>query len=160
MFAEDFGHLCRGIRIHTSGHSDSRILSNLGASSNFYLSVGRYCIRCLSVAIWQLGRRRTLISTNCADSRVLVLQCLSGARLCLCTSLIWVPTPRSWVSISVAKWTFFLSLCVSRITSFLLLTCLFQIPYWDCLEFFPFLVHGSCCIRNFHCLWHRNKLVR
>ena len=34
MFAQDLGHLCRGRRIHTSGHSDFGILSNLGASSN------------------------------------------------------------------------------------------------------------------------------
>ena len=35
MFAQDFGHVCRGRRIHTSGHSDSGILSNLGASAIF-----------------------------------------------------------------------------------------------------------------------------
>ena len=35
MFAHDLGHLCRGRRIHTSGHSDLGVLSNLGASSNF-----------------------------------------------------------------------------------------------------------------------------
>ena len=29
MFDHDFGHLCRGIRIHMSGHSDSGILSSL-----------------------------------------------------------------------------------------------------------------------------------
>ena len=34
-WAHDFGHLCCGRRIHTSGHSDFGILSNLGASSNF-----------------------------------------------------------------------------------------------------------------------------
>ena len=35
MFAKDFGHLFRGWRIHTSGHCDFGILSNLGASSIF-----------------------------------------------------------------------------------------------------------------------------
>ena len=35
MFAQDLGHLCGGRRIHTSGHSDFGISSNLGASSNF-----------------------------------------------------------------------------------------------------------------------------
>ena len=34
MFDKDFDHLCCGRRIHTFGHSDLRILSNLGASSN------------------------------------------------------------------------------------------------------------------------------
>ena len=33
MFHHDLGHLCRGRRIHKSGHSDFGILSNLGASS-------------------------------------------------------------------------------------------------------------------------------
>ena len=35
MLANDFGHLCRGRRIHIYGHSDFGILSNLGASSIF-----------------------------------------------------------------------------------------------------------------------------
>ena len=35
MFAHAFGQLCRGRRIHTSGHSDFGNLSNRGASSNF-----------------------------------------------------------------------------------------------------------------------------
>ena len=29
----DFGHLCRGRRIHMSGHSDLEIFNNFGASS-------------------------------------------------------------------------------------------------------------------------------
>ena len=35
MFAQELGRSCRGRRITTSGHSDSGILSNLGARSNF-----------------------------------------------------------------------------------------------------------------------------
>ena len=63
------------------------------------------------------------------------------------------------MSINVAKWTFLLSLCAfQNITSFLLLT-FNQIPCWNRLELFPFIVHGSFGIRNFHRLWHRNKLV-
>ena len=34
-FSYDFGHLCRGRRIQTSGHSDFGISSNLGAPFNF-----------------------------------------------------------------------------------------------------------------------------
>ena len=81
--------------------------------------------------------------------------------LCLCTSAIWVPTPRflRWhMSINEAKWTLMLSLCASRITSLFALD-LPQIPCWNCVELFPFLVHGSLCIRNLHCLWHREKLM-
>ena len=62
------------------------------------------------------------------------------------------------MSINVAKWTFFLSLCASRITSFLL-SYFFQISCWDRLELFPCIIHCSLCIRNFHHLWQRNKLV-
>ena len=59
------------------------------------------------------------------------------------------------MSLSVAKWTFFLSLCASRITS-----SLFQIPCWNCLELFSILCPRQLfCIRNFHRLWHRNKFV-
>ena len=47
MLDQDFGHLCRGRRIHTAGHSDLGILSNLGASLQFYWCVGRYCIKLL-----------------------------------------------------------------------------------------------------------------
>ena len=34
-----------------------------------------------------------------------------------------------------------------------------RIPCWICLELLPFLVHGSFCIRYFHCLWQRNTFV-
>ena len=33
MLAHDLGHLCRGRRIHISGHSDFGIFNNNGASS-------------------------------------------------------------------------------------------------------------------------------
>ena len=74
--------ICRGRRIHTSGHSDLGIMSFLGASSNLHLGVGRYCISCLSVTIWyscnnihylcgsHLGCRRALLSKNCVGTRV------------------------------------------------------------------------------------------
>ena len=45
----DFHHLCLGRRIHTSGHSDFGIFSNLGISFSIY----RYCIRSLSFTIWE-----------------------------------------------------------------------------------------------------------
>ena len=35
MFGHDLGHLCRGRRIHMSGHPDFANLSNFGASSMF-----------------------------------------------------------------------------------------------------------------------------
>ena len=76
---DHMGHLCRGTRIQTSGHSDLGILSNLGTSSNYtHDGISRYCISCLSTcASWQscnnihdfcsshLGRRRALFSLAC-----------------------------------------------------------------------------------------------
>ena len=87
-------------------------------------------------------------------------QCHHGAQLCLCNSVNFGSTSaflRWHMSIKVAKWTFFLSLCVSRITSFLLFTfstCQAGIVS----SFFPLFVHYFC-IRNFHRLWLKNKLV-
>ena len=51
-----------------------------------------------------------------------------------------------------------MSLCASGITSFLLINIL-QLPCWNCLELFPFLVRCCICILNFDRRWHRNKLV-
>ena len=51
----------------------------------------------------------------------------------------------------------FVSLCFENIL-FLTLD-FFQVPCWSCLDLFPFRVHCSCCIRDFHRLWHRNELV-
>ena len=61
-------------------------------------------------------------------------------------------------SIKVAKWTFFLSLCAPRITSFFTLNFV-QLPAWIRFELLPFLVH--CCFRIRHChrLRHWNELV-
>ena len=33
MFDHDFGHLCRGRRIHMSGHSEFGMFTNIGTSS-------------------------------------------------------------------------------------------------------------------------------
>ena len=53
---------------------------------------------------------------------------------------------------------FLLSLCASRITSFLLLT-ISKSHAGIVSSFFHSLVHCSFCIRNLHRLWHRNKLA-
>ena len=82
MLAQNFGHLCRGRRIHTSGHSDLGILSNLGASSNFtrvYVDTasaacpsqsGNLAIASITFAAVVWGRRRALLSKDCVGSRV------------------------------------------------------------------------------------------
>ena len=62
------------------------------------------------------------------------------------------------MSINEAKWTlFFVSLCFQNNLLFGL--DFSQLPCWNCLELFPFLVHGSLCIWNIHRLWHRDELM-
>ena len=63
------------------------------------------------------------------------------------------------MSINVPKWTLFLSLCASSITSFLLVIFSKSHPVWNCLELFPFLVHSSFCTRNLLHLGHRDEIV-
>ena len=62
------------------------------------------------------------------------------------------------MSFNVAKWTFFLSLCASRIASFLLLT--FSTCHAGIVSSF-FLFPVQCCfrIKNVHHSRHRNKFV-
>ena len=136
IVSHDLGHLYRGRRIQTSGHSDLGIWSNLGASSNLtwvwadtasaacpsqpsYLAITSmiFCNR-------HLGRRRALFSKNCVDSRVVfynVSRCKTlPFHFC---NFGFNSAFFEWhMSINVAKWTFLLSLCASWITSFLLLT--------------------------------------
>ena len=57
-----------------------------------------------------------------------------------------------------AKWTFLLSLCASRITSFLLLP-VSKSRAWIVSSFFQFFIHCCLCIRYFNRLWHRDELV-
>ena len=148
MFAHDIGHSCLGRRIHTSGHSDSRISSNLGASSNYtWVQADTASAACP----WQPGY---LAITSMIFAAVI----WDANDPCSVKTAQAPETPFTWhMSINDAKWTFLLSVCASQITYFLLLT--FQIPCWDCLELFPFLVHGRFCTRDLHRLWHRNKLV-
>ena len=40
MSDKDFGHLCRGRRIHINGHSDLGILNDFGACSMFVRLLG------------------------------------------------------------------------------------------------------------------------
>ena len=62
------------------------------------------------------------------------------------------------MSINEANWTFILiSLCFQ--INLLFALGFLQIPCWNYLELFPFLVHRGFCIRNFHRLWHRDELV-
>ena len=60
------------------------------------------------------------------------------------------------MSISVAKWTFFLSLRASRITSFLARNFV-QLPGWNRFELLPFLFH--CCFRSLKISWLKGMRI-
>ena len=138
MSVQDFGHLCRGRRIHTSGHHpDFGILSNLGAYSNFtkvYADIASAacpsqagCLAMTSITfaavIWDADEPCSVKKLRRLQS--CLYQCHHGARLCFCTSEVCVLTPRFWGGISPSmqqSWTLFLSICPSNMTSFLLLT--------------------------------------
>ena len=163
LLHSDFCHVCRGKRIQTSGHSDFGILSNLGASSQFFLGKAQTSSTACPLQSGNLAMTSMILQNKimrALQSRL--LQCLSRS-----TTLPWnfcnlgsnsAFFERWHMSINVAKWTLSLYLCAWRIASFLLLT-FFQIPCWSRLELFPFLVHSRFGVWNFHCLWHRDKLV-
>ena len=79
----DFGHLCLGRRVHTSGHSDFGIFEQSWCILQFYLGACRYCISCLPVTIWQfcnyihnfrrshLWRRRPLLCEHSKSAWVI-----------------------------------------------------------------------------------------
>ena len=71
-----------------------------------------------------LGRTRALFSKNCIGSRVVFYNVPPNTTLplYLCNLGSNSAFLRWHMSISVAKWTFFLSLCASRKTCFILLT--------------------------------------
>ena len=149
MFAQDFGHLCRGTRFHTSGHSGFWNSEQSGSTLHLHLSVRRYGVDHSQVA-FQWHPLLLLLSFETQTSRVQkrqhglqsrLLQCLLGVRLVLNTSEILILTPHflGWqMSISVAKWTFFLSLfCASR-KNLLLALYFVQLPGWNGFELLPF----------------------
>ena len=86
-----------------------------------------------------LGTQTSLAQWKLRGPQSRLLQCHHGARLCFCIFVILVLTLaflRWQMFINVAKWTFFLSPCASRITSFLLLT-FSKLPCRNRLELFP-----------------------
>ena len=131
MFAHDSGHLCRGKRIHTSAHCD------FGNCPQILLE----CTRILH----QLPVRRNMV--NLKQHTLLVRKQFGKQKSSVQLKTAWAPkssftmSPRSttlplhfcnvgsnssfltWhVSINVEKWSFALSLCASKMTSFFLST--------------------------------------
>ena len=94
MLDQDFGHLCRGRRIHTAGHSDLGILSNLGASSIFtdvWADTASTACPSQSANLATTSITFAALIWNADEPcpqklrklQSLLLQCHHGARLCL-----------------------------------------------------------------------------
>ena len=117
MLHHEFGRMCRGRRIHRSGHSDLEV----GA----IWSVLRLLLVLHNQAVLQwhplLWRPSFVMQTNLALwIQHTSLNRLSLCYLGLCTFDTAVPTPhffflRWQMSISAAKWTVLCSICASRI---------------------------------------------
>ena len=126
-----WGHLCGDGRMHSPGHSDFGIFSNVGACSISCVSLHWYCVGCLSCTIWwtcnalqDLTCRRTLLSEYNIRAWSSVTMSLGSTTLLL---YVWYFGSNSvflrWpMSINETRWTFLLSLCASRITSFSFIT--------------------------------------
>ena len=129
MFDHDFGHLCRGSRIHISGHSDFGILRNFGASSIFnwvYADVASAACQSQSVVLhwnpWPLlpsfVTQMSLVQWKLRKLQSRLSQCHLGARLYL-WFFFWKFGSNSaflrWhKSINDAKWTLLFSLLPLR----------------------------------------------
>ena len=147
------------------------ILSNLGASSNFtWVYADTASSACPSpssslamisitfVAVIRDADEPCSVKTACAPESSFTMSPRSA-------TLPWYfwyfgsnfAFLRWQMSISVAKWTFFLSFCFQNDLRFALYFR--QWPCWQLFELLPLLVHSCFRIRNVHCLRHRNKLL-
>ena len=167
----DFGHLCRGRRIHMSGHSDlefSIILEHL-----LFLPVYKQILRQLLVlrnlAIWIWYPWPLLPSFVMLMILVLWIlhkiqnhlsQCCLGIQLDLCIFGALSPTRHSSNDRGPS---------MKRSVLFYLLFMLhqsLQICFWLCcvprrnlFKFLPFFIHCCFCCGYLHCLSHKNKFV-
>ena len=118
----------------------------------FYLSVGRCCISCLSVTIWQscnnihyfcgshLDGRSAMFCKNCGGSRVVYYNVITEHDSAF--EYFWF-----WFKLRVLEVTYvhqcgkvdflFVSLCLDN--NLFLTLDFFQFPCWNRFEFFPFL---------------------
>ena len=125
MIAQKIGHLCRGRRIHTSGHCDLGIVSNLEAPSDFTWVLadaasavcpsqsGNLAITSITfaAAIWTADQRCSVKTAEAPESSITMSLRSTTLHLNLFDFGSSSAFLRWHMSISVAKWTFFLSLC-------------------------------------------------
>ena len=136
MSDQDLGHFCRGRRIHNNGHSDFWILSNLGASSSFtrvYADTasaacpaqsGSLAMTFISFAAVIRNADEPCSVNTASDPEPYLTMSPRSTSLPLYFWYFGFDSAflRWQMSINLAKWTFFLSLCASRMTSFILFT--------------------------------------
>ena len=144
-----------------------------GSVLQFYLSVCWYDVSCLSITVLlscndihdfcccHLKRRWTLFRKDCIGSRVVFYT--MSPRSTTRPLYFWNLGSNSAIFEMTdvhpcSKVDFLLSLCASRITSFLALDVLL-LPGWNRLKLLPSLVHCCFRIRKFHRLRHRDKLA-
>ena len=172
MLDNDVGHLCRGMRIQISGHSDFGIFHTVGASSILILvyadtasaacpaqpgSLGMISMTFAAV-ICDADEPRSVNTVYAPESSFTMSPRSTNIHL-----YIWNFGSNSTVlrwqkSINDAKWTLFLFLCASRMTSFLLLT-LSSFQAWIVSSFFPLFFHYCLCVQNLHRFLHGNDFV-
>ena len=129
MLFHDFGHLCFGLLVHRMQVLEQWHPSLFGA---VICDADEPLFRKILRKLWSHLSRYLL-----------------EAQLGLCTSGIEVPTPHSLDDISPSVKQSGLCCCLSVSDSLLFAFDFVQLPRWNCLKLFPFLVHCSFCIRNF-----------
>ena len=115
------------------------------------LLVGHLAITSVFFLQQSSGTQTSLVQRKLRRLQSRLLQCLPRARFCLCSSAIFGSNSEFLRGdICPSMWQSGLSyfLFAPEPNSML-----------DRVELVPFLVHGSFCVWNLHCLWHRDKLV-
>ena len=161
--------MCRGRRVHTSGHSDVGLISNQGASSNITcVYADTASVACPSqfgnlattliifaAVIWDADELCSVKTARAPESSFTMSSSEHDSAFALMQLGVLTSHFLRWhMSINDAKWTFLLSLSASRITSFFALH-LVQLPSWCRFELLPFLVSTAAfCILYLRCDLH------
>ena len=164
MSARDFGHLCRGRRIHTSGHSDLGILSNLGASSIFTWvwrdTVAAACpaqsssltTTSITFCSCHFRSRRSLFCKYCISTWVVFRNVSSEHDSSIAISGTLVLTPHSCDDRRPSVWQSGRSVSLFLLPESFLALHFIQIPRSQLFELLPFLVNCSFSHREFSSL--------
>ena len=162
MSDQDFGHLCRGRRIHVHGQSDFGILSNLGASSIITWAYADTLSACPSQSGSLAMTSITFAAVICADEPCSVKSVQVPESSFTVSPRSTTRPSNTWnLGSNVHQCSKVGFPCVSLCfqNNFLFALNFLQLPCWIRFELLPFLVHCCFRIRNSHRLEHRNKLL-